>query len=98
MSRPSITATGPLTLATLRHLIDELCGLYPRPPSLAAVARVLRGYGLSSMPVGHVASLLATVAALTGGPHTLPDQSAGRPGLAAALTPRQLEDLLADMT
>lgn len=88
MSNPG----APLTLTVLRRVIDELCRLEPQPPRLAAAAAVLRRHGLDTMSVARVAALLSVVAALTGGPG--PDQS----GSAAQLTPRQLEELLAEVT
>ncbi|MFF5176138.1 hypothetical protein ACFY3U_26415 [Micromonospora sp. NPDC000089] len=87
-----MSADAPLTLATLRRVVDELCRLRPQPPRLAAVATVLRRHRLGGMSTTRVAALLSTVATLVG------DPAAERPGSAAQLTPRQLEELLAEVT
>lgn len=87
-----MTTAAPLTLATLRRVVDDLCRLRPQPPRLAAVTTVLRRYALGGMSTAQVAVLLSTVAALAG------DPAAERPGSAAQLTPRQLEELLAEVT
>ncbi|WP_422772322.1 hypothetical protein ACN28C_04505 [Plantactinospora sp. WMMC1484] len=79
-------------MATLRLVIDELCRLEPQPPRLADVVAVLRRCRLGGMSVAQVAVLLSAVAALVGDP--VVDQ----PGHAAQLTPRQLEELLAEIT